>query len=337
MKQKELIKAFANPKTYEEKPAQSIKLIQTHISWVFLTGKYAYKIKKPVNLGFLDFTTLKKRKFYCGRELELNRRLCPKIYLKVLPVTQKNNKIKIKGSGKIIDYVLKMKQLPQEKLMDNLLKKRKVSKKTMEKMAKIMVNFHAKAETNEKITLFSSPKKLSTKWNQNFNQTKKFIGKIINKKDFDFTKNKVKQFMQLNKVLLLKRMGGGKIKQCHGDFHSGNVFIVNNKPYIFDCIEFSNEFACIDVAAEVAFMAMDLDYKDRKDLSDFFINRYLDYSKDYEIKKLLNFYKCYYAWVRGKVIAFRLKENIKKNDKTKIVNEAKKHFKLAIKYARNLK
>ena len=331
----DISKALLNPKAYPEK-VKKITLIQTHSAWVFLTGKHAYKVKKPVNLGFLDFSTLEKRRFYCNQELKLNRRLAGGLYLKVLPITQeKDNQIKINGKGKIIDFTVVMKEIPQERLMSALLQKDKVKAETIKEIARIIARFHQKKYPRVKKE-YKSEKIIKYNWKENFEQTKPFIEKTISKKDFDFIKKSINNFFEKNNTLLQKRVKENKIKWCHGDLHSGNIFITEkNKIYIFDCIEFNERFASQDVANEVAFLAMDLDFWGKKDLSECFIKSYLKHTKDQELLKLLNFYKCYRAFVRGKVISFKTQDqHIEKKEREKSKREAKKYFKLACTYAK---
>jgi hypothetical protein len=327
-------KALLKPEAYPEK-VKKVKVLQTHISWVFLTGKHAYKVKKPVNFGFVNFSTLNKRKFYSKQELKLNRRLAPELYLKVLPIVKIDNEIKIGGKGKIVDWAVVMKELPQEMIMSVLLKNNKITKKTIKKIAKIIADFHKKNYPKVK-KKYKSIKIIKFNWNENFELVEKFIQKTISKSDFEFIKNKINEFFRKNKSLFQKRAKENKIKWCHGDLHSGNIFI-SNKIYIFDCIEFNERFSSQDVADEVAFLAMDLDFYKRKDLSNYFIEKYLKYTEDKELLKLLDFYKCYLAFVRGKVNSLKTKDkNIKKSERKKAIKEAKKYFKLALRYAGNL-
>jgi uncharacterized protein len=334
MAQKELIDALLKPDAYPEN-TEKIELIQTHISLVFVTDKFVYKVKKAVNFGFLDFSSLDKRLFYCKKELELNRRLCPEIYLEVAPIT-KAKAIKIKGDGETIDYALKMKRLPQECIMTLLLKEGKVDKKKIDEIAKIVAEFHDKAQTNKKINEFGSLKIVQTNWDENFAQTKKYINQTITQKDYRFLEDKINTFMTKNQPLFETRIAEGRIRDCHGDLHSGNIFLTD-KVCIFDAIEFNDRFRYSDVAADVAFLAMDLDFQNRKDLADYFIKQYLTYSKDKELLQLLAFYKCYRAYVRGKVISFRLDDvNISAQEKASATKEASAYFTLAAQYAKSL-
>jgi aminoglycoside phosphotransferase family enzyme len=291
-------------------------------------------VKKAVDLGFLDFTTLEKRRFFCERELELNRRLCKGMYLEVVPIN-KSNVIKIKGEGEAIEYAVKMKRMPQERMMSKLLEENKVDDKLIDRIAKIIAEFHSKAETNRRISEFGSLA-IETNWKENFEQTEEFVGKTISTEDFKLTRERVEAFMKRNVSLFEKRMAEGRVRDCHGDIHSGNIFVTDGI-YIFDAIEFNERIRYTDVAADVAFLAMDLDFRERADLSDFLVDRYVKYSGDQELTKLLPFYKCYRAYVRGKVISFKLEDpNVDSQEKRAAMEEAKKYFKLATAYAKTL-
>jgi aminoglycoside phosphotransferase family enzyme len=332
--QKQIVEALMKPEAYEEAPGQ-IELIQTHISFVFLTRNFVYKVKKAVDLGFLDFTTLEKRRFFCEKELELNRRLCEGMYLEVAPIN-KSNMIKIKGEGETVEYAVKMKRMPQEEMMSQLLEKNKVDDKLIDEIAKIIADFHAKAETNSRISEFGSLAIIETNWKENFDQTREFVGKTISLKDFRLIHERIEDFMKKNTPLFEKRITEGRVRDCHGDIHSGNIFVAD-RIYIFDAIEFNERFRYSDIASDIAFLAMDLEFKGRIDLSNFFVEKYIEYSGDQELMKLIPFYKCYRAYVRGKVTSFKLEEPSLSNDeKRTATKEAKAYFKLASNYAKIL-
>ena len=332
--QLQIVEALMKPEAYDENPGR-IELCQTHISFVFLTRKFVYKVKKAVNFGFLDFSTLEKRRFFCEQELTLNKRLCKDMYLEVVPIN-KSGEIRIKGEGETVEYAVKMKRMPQDKIMSKLLEENKVDKTLSDKIAKIIADFHSKAETNRRISEFGSLKIIGTNWRENFYQTKEYVGKTITAKSFKLISEGIENFMKKNKPFFEERVAKGKIRDCHGDIHSGNIFVVD-KVYIFDTIEFNERFRYSDVVADVAFLAMDLDFRGRPDLSDFFVEKYIEYSRDQELRTLLPFYKCYRAHVRGKVVGFRLKDpNIGEHEKAAAVKEAKAYFKLAVNYAKAL-
>ncbi len=334
MVQNQVVEALMKPEAYEEEPGR-IELMQTHISFVFLTRKFVYKVKKDVDLGFLNFTTLEKRRFFCEKELELNRRLCGDMYLEVVPIN-KSKVIKIKGEGEAVEYAVKMKMMPQEKMMSKLLEENKVDGRLVDRIAKIIADFHSKAETNRRISEFGSLAIIETNWKENFEQTREFVGKTVSMKNFKLIRERIGGFMERNVPFFMKRVTEDRVRDCHGDIHSGNIF-ATDRIYIFDAIEFNERFRYSDVASDVAFLAMDLDFKERADLSNFFVKRYVEYSGDQELAKLLPFYKCYRAYVRGKVVSFKLKDpRVGGEEKSAAMKEAKTYFKLASTYAKTL-
>jgi uncharacterized protein len=257
------------------------------------------------------------------------------MYLEVAQIN-KSETIKINGKGETVEYALKMKRMPQEKIMTKLLEENKVDNKLIDKIAKIIAEFHSKAETTPRISDYGSLKIIKTNWDENFEQTQNVVDKTINKTNFELIRKKIVTFMEKNKVLFEKRIAEGKVRDCHGDIHSGNIFITD-RVYIFDAIEFNERFRYSDVAADMAFLAMDLDFKGRVDLSDFFVKKYVEYSDDKELFSLLAFYKCYRAYVRGKVVGFRLSDlNIGREEKQAAMEAAKAYFKLAAEYAEKL-
>lgn len=332
--QKQIVEALLRPDSYEEETGQ-IELRQTHISFIFLTKDFVYKVKKAVDFGFLDFTTLERRHFFCEQELELNRRLCEDMYLDVVPIKKSNN-IRINGDGETIEYAVKMKRIPEEKIMTRLIEEGKVNKEIIDRIAKIIAEFHLKAKNNKRVDKFGSLSTIDMNWRENFKQTLEFINKTISLDKYHLIQNQVINFMKKNQVFLEKRVNDKKIRDCHGDIHSGNIFIDDNI-YIFDAIEFNKRFRYSDCASDIAFLAMDLDFKNRQDLSVHLIKKYIQYSLDNELEKVLTFYKCYRAYVRGKVISFRLNDpNMDNKGKNEAKKEASLYFNLATYYARKL-
>jgi len=333
MLKKSVIEALKNPSVYDEEVAY-VKLLQTHISYVFLTGRYAYKIKKPVNFGFLDFTTLEKRKFYCEEELRLNRRLCGDMYIDVLPITVSDGSVKINGSGDIVEYTVKMKELPQEALMSELLKRGKITVDVMDEIAEILSNFHNNAETNREIESYGSIGTVKFNWNENFDQTRDFIGKTIGRRDYLLIQRAVQGFLKNRRDLFELRQKKGRIKECHGDLHSGNIFIAD-RIYIYDAIEFNKRFRYCDVASDIAFLIMDLEFLGRTDLSNRLLAKYVEYSGEEEdFLEVLPFYKCYRAYVRGKVTSFKLNDPyITEEEKEASKRTAERYFQMSRQYA----
>lgn len=332
--QQEIAEALLKPEAYDEDPG-SIDLVQTHISYVFLTDRYAYKMKKAVNFGFVDFTTLEKRKFFCEKELELNRRLCEDLYLEVVPINESEG-IRIKGTGNTVEYAVKMRRMPQERMLSKLFERNEVDNRLIDRIAKIIAEFHSKAETNQRISKFGTLATIETNWEENFDQTEDFVGKTITKENFEFVRKKVREFMASNSSMFEKRIAEGRIRDCHGDIHSGNIF-VTDRIYIFDAIEFNDRLRYSDVASDVAFLAMDLDFKRRLDLANLLAERYIRYSGDSGVNALLSFYKCYRAYVRGKVISFKLNDQaVGREEKDTATDEASAYFKLSSFYAKSL-
>jgi len=314
---------------------EDFKVVQTHISYVFITDFYVYKIKKPVNFGFLDFTTLEKRKYFCEREVELNRRLCPDLYLGVVPVTKSDGIYKFEGDGEIVEYAVKMKKLPENGMMSPLLEEGKITEKHIDLINNVLVPFYKKAETGERVNIYGSIETVSYNTNENFEQTKDFVGIAISEDKYEYIVNYTKQFIQNNKELFEKRIKEGYIRDGHGDLYSANIcFDDLKRVYIFDCIEFNERFRCGDVCSDIAFLAMDLDYHRFRDLSNYFITNYIEQSGDRDLSKLLNFYKCYRAYVRGKIGCFTYASSeVPEEKRREALESAKRYFDLAYLYA----
>ena len=327
----ELVQALLKPKAYPDAP-QQVELVQTQMSFVFLTDKYVYKVKKPVNLGYLDYTTLEKRLFYCQREIELNRRLCPDTYLDVVLVTRDKGNILVEGQGKVLEYAVKMRRLPQEAMMDVLLTQNRVSPEMVSGVAQIVAQFHRKAETNAAISTFGDLGAIATNTDENFTQTEKYISITISQDRYQHIKDYTNSFIENNVPLFRRRLADGRIRNCHGDLHAAHICF-SNGICIYDCIEFNDRFRYCDVASEIAFLAMDLDHYGRADLSHSFVNAYVDISQDKELLDLLNFYKCYRAYVRGKVESFKLDDpHISEEEKAGALAAARSYFELAESY-----
>jgi len=302
------------------------------MSFVFLTGDYVYKVKKPVDLGYLDYTTLEKRHFFCYQELELNRRLCPDAYLAVVPIVEEKGRLRIEGQGKAIEYAVKMKQLPHNRMMDVLLPQGQVTQEMVARVAERLVSFHQKAKTNQKIAAFGKLDIIRQNTDENFAQTEKYIGISIAPAEYRRIKNYTDDFMQSNASLFDKRIREGRVRDCHGDLHAAHICFIDGI-CIYDCIEFNDRFRYSDVTSEIAFLAMDLDRYQRADLSQHLVNTYVELSRDEELLKLLNFYKCYRAYVRGKVESFKLDDPlISENEKARALENAQSYFQLAESY-----
>ncbi len=321
------------PEVYPERTSR-VKLIQTHISFVFITDNFVYKVKKPVDFGFLDFYTLRKRRYYCEKEVELNRRLSPDVYLGVVKITDEGDGLVIDGDGEAVDYAVKMKKLPSKNLMLNLLEKGKLEELMIHQVAKKIAKFHDDAATNKKIDEFGSIGTIKKNTDENFQQTKKYVGKTITRDQFNIIKKYTENFYK-NKEKFIKRIDQKKIRDCHGDLHLEHIYLMEPIA-IIDCIEFNERFRYSDTAADVAFLAMDLDFHGYPEFSTALVNSYAKYSGDDDIYEIIDFYKIYRAFVRGKVIGFRLDDpNISKEDKENAASVARKYFSLAESYVKS--
>jgi aminoglycoside phosphotransferase family enzyme len=327
----ELVQALLDPRAYP-RPPQRVELMQTQMSYVFLADDYVYKIKKPVDFGFLDYTTLENRRFYCQREVELNRRLCPDAYLGVVPVAKDNGRFCIGGGGETEEYAVEMRRLPQEAMMDVLLAAGKVMPEMLAGVAATLVEFHQKAATGGDINNFGGLDTIIQNTDENFTQTEKYIGTTIPRDTYQRIRAYTEGFIKAKAPLFKKRVIEGRVRDCHGDLHAAHICF-HNGICIYDCIEFNDRFRYCDVASEVAFLAMDLDHYGRADLSDSFVDAYVGKSHDEELKQLLDFYKGYRAYVRGKVGSFQYDDPyISADEKAKILVNARSYFELAESY-----
>jgi len=331
---KSMIEALMNPSVFPEH-SNKIILTQTHISNVFIGDEFVYKIKKPVNFGFLDFSTLEKRRFYCYKEVELNSRFSDDVYIGVCPVTYDGDNYSFDGSGDIVDYAVKMRRLSDEDLLKTRFKKGMVTTIDIKRIGRAIADFHKNSKNSNEIDEFGKLETIKFNTDENFQQTKCFIGRSITEKQFNDLKNWTYNFYNENEGLLKQRITDGNIRDCHGDLHMEHV-ILTDPIIIIDCIEFNDRFRYSDTASEIAFLLMDLEYNDGKDFSDQLLDEYLENvgEKDNnQIFKLINFYKIYRAYVRGKVTSFILNDDSMTEEKKKDTEKiAQKYFSLAHSY-----
>ncbi|MFZ3208992.1 MAG: AAA family ATPase [Geobacteraceae bacterium] len=305
MKQK-LLQSLLTPSAYKE-PTNSVNLLQTHVSCLFITDNYVYKIKKPVDFGFLNFTTIDQRRFYCNEEVRLNRRLCPDIYLGVVEVREDAGKATFAGTGEIIDYAVMMKRLPDERMLDRMLAEGKVIDADIRSVARTVAKFHLGAERGPDIDAYGSLECIRSNWEESLRQVAAFAEITLASRDLRLIREWVEGYMADNGELFAKRMANGFIRDCDGDIHLENISL-SEEVYIFDCIEFNHRFRYSDTAADIAFLLMDLEYHGQRHFAEVFLDEYLAVTGDREIVRMLDFYKVYRAVVRGKVISFRLND-----------------------------
>jgi aminoglycoside phosphotransferase family enzyme len=300
-----LIDTMSKSDFYPHNPAK-VELIETHISYVFIAGDIVYKVKKPVKFDFLDFTSLEKRKFYCEEELRLNKRLAPDTYLDVVAISRDaQGNITLDDGVEVIDYAVRMKKLPANRMLKTLLFQGLVDKEIMDNVARKIADFHQRAQTGGHIDAMGSIKNIRHNHEENFTETLNYINITIPEYQYKFIKDYAEKFIVEKKTLFKKRVLDHKIRDGHGDLHLEHICIAD-EIIIFDCIEFNEHFRCGDVAEDVAFLTMDLDFNGYPQHADTFIQTYIKHSGDADLLTLLNFYRCYYAYVRGKVTSFRL-------------------------------
>jgi len=322
------IQSLLQPAAYPDKVAD-VRLIQTHVSWIFLAGEYAYKIKKPVNFGFLDFSPLDRRLFYCREELRLNRHLCPEIYLDVIKVRETPGGAAFHGEGPTIDYAVKMIRLPAEQMADRLLADGELSGADVKNIAVTVAAFHKQALTGGEINRYGELGTIRSNWEENFQQAEEFIGATISSQELALIRAWVERCLSAKAGLFSGRVAGGFIRECDGDLHLENICLTK-RVCIFDCIEFNSRFRYSDTAADIAFLLMDLEFHGRRDLALIFLEEYVAASGDAGVIELVDFYSVYRAFIRGKVESFRLKDSgIPAAEKQAAKEKAMRYFRLA--------
>ncbi len=304
-----LIKQMLKPDFYPHPISKKIQLVQTHISYILLTGDYAYKVKKPVNFGFLDFSTLKKRSHFCQEELRLNKRGAAPLYLEVLPITQDGEQYHLGGTTKAVEYALKMHQFPQEGLLSTMLEQGKLSESHIEELGKVVARYHSQTETSDYIRSFGEVDKVRRSIDENYEVTSKYIPKAQTETQYKETKAYTDNFFTQHPELFINRFKNDCIRECHGDLHLHNICMWHSQILLFDCIEFNESFRFVDVMYDIAFTVMDLEARKRKDLANIFLNTYLEQTGDWEGLQLLPLYLSRQAYVRAKVNSFLLDES----------------------------
>ncbi|MFQ5470545.1 MAG: AAA family ATPase [Gammaproteobacteria bacterium] len=300
-----LIDRLKNKSLYPH-PVREFDVIETHISWVILTGEYAYKIKKSVDFGFLDFSTLEKRKHCCIEELRLNRRLAAPLYMDVITITGDEETPEISGAGPVIEYAVKMKQFEQSDQLDRMLLNGNLSTDLIDRVSVLIAAFHTeKAQPAPPESAFGSLEHVHHPVLENFSQLNSLLR---DRGDLDRLE-RLQTWSNNEKNRLIKTFASRKeescIRECHGDMHLANIAVFHKEIVIFDCIEFNPNLSWIDVISEAAFLFMDLDSHGRQDFAFRFLNHYLQQTGDYRGIELLRYYLCYRAMVRAKVECLR--------------------------------
>jgi uncharacterized protein len=302
----QLIAEMGQADFYPHGVVKNIQLVQTHASYVFLTGKYAYKIKKSVDYGFLDYSTLAKRKYFLETELRLNQQIAPELYLQVIAISKQDNRLVLGGVENIIEYTLRMHQFSQENLFSNLLEAGKLSRDRFRELGRVVAQFHNQAATSEYISGFGTVEKIQAAFEENYRQSQKYIGVVQTQGQFTATKAYSDAFFAERENLLLARVKQQKIKECHGDLHLNNICLWQDQIRLFDRIEFNEFFRFVDTMYDVAFTVMDLEARHKPEFANLFLNSYLENTGDWEGLLVLPLYLSRQAYVRAKVNSFLL-------------------------------
>ena len=319
-----MLDALRNPRCYPH-PVTRVAMLETHISWVILTGRYAYKIKKPVNLGFLDFTTLAARRHYCEEELRLNRRLAPDLYLETVAITGSPQQPVIGGSGPGIEYAVKMREFPQAALLDNALARGAISTATIQALAHRIAAFHA-ALTPAAVTADAAAAAALAPALDNFQRMLPLLEAPADIAALQAVRDWTQREHHARSGQFGKRGPAGRVRECHGDLHLGNIALIDGAATPFDCIEFNPALRWMDVISEVAFLVMDLEAHGRRDLAYAFLNSYLEASGDYSSVAVLPFYLVYRAVVRAKIGLIRASQHATAGQQDQRARHAYPHY-----------
>ncbi|HPI91541.1 MAG TPA: phosphotransferase [Deltaproteobacteria bacterium] len=305
MADRSLIEFLQDPGSYPEKPS-GVTLVQTHISWVFIGDDLVYKVKKPVDFGFLDFTTLDKRRFYTGEELRLNRRFSPDVYLDVVPISERNGTFRFGDTTNIVEYALKMRRISEDHMLYRLLEKGSAGEDVLRQVGAHLARVYGTIASDETARPFGGIEVVSHNIVENFEQTEKYVGGPVSRDAFEAIRNWSMDVLRDRIGIFEERVARGLIKECHGDLHLQHICVDGDNISVFDCIEFNERFRYGDVASDVAFLAMDLDYNGYPGLAEAFVQAYMAESGDAGLPEVLTFYKVYRAYVRAKVTSFML-------------------------------
>lgn len=326
------ISKMLNPEVYDH-PIKDLQLIETHISWVILTGDFVYKIKKPVDFGFLDFSTLEKRRFFCEEELRLNRRMAADIYLDVVSVAGTFDQPVISTAGKAFEYAVKMRQFSQSSQLDHMLSAGKLEADHMEVIASMVASFHQNIPMADASMTYGNKDHVYHPVDENFRQIKEHFDTTLYADGMAALQSWNISALKKLGVTFDQRKVDGFVRECHGDMHLRNLAWLESGPIAFDCIEFNPQLRWIDVISEIAFLVMDLQQRKQYQLANRFLNSYLEITGDYAGLSVLSFYLCYRAMVRAKVTALQLEqENISKEERAHSLATFESYLELARSY-----
>lgn len=328
-----LVQALKNPASYPH-PVDEVLMRETHISWVFLAGEFAYKLKKPVNFGFLDYTTLEQRKHFCELELKLNTRLAPDFYLSVLPLSGSAQNPSFDDASAPFEYLLKMRRFDDSQLLNALQQRGELKEDHLLQLAEQLADFHLKLAPGTPPDNLGSPEAIWFPAQQNFDQIRELLADDEDSlKQLKILEDWSKDTFSRHEKTFAQRLADGFVRECHGDLHLGNTTLWEGKVVAFDCIEFNDAFRWCDVISDLAFLIMDLEDRGLKQMAQVTLNHYLEQTGDYEGLELLCFYKVYRALVRAKVNLFRLAQpGLDAEDKATVMRQYLSYTNLAESY-----
>ncbi|MBD1923061.1 AAA family ATPase [Microcoleus sp. FACHB-831] len=328
-----LIQQMLQPGFYPHSVTEPIGLIQTHVSYVLLTGDYVYKVKKPMNFGFLNYSTLELRQHFCAEEMRLNQRGAAEIYLEILPITQTGKQYHLGGTGEPVEYALKMTQFPQDGLFSAMFEQGKLTETHMQELGRVVAKFHEKAEINDYIRSFGKVSQVRDAIDENYRQTEKYIGGPQTQTQYEETRKYTDEVFAKNEDIFNSRIENNWFRECHGDLHIRNICLWQDKILLFDCIEFNEPFRFVDVMFDIAYAVMDMDARSRPDLGNAYLNTYVEQMGDWEGLQVLPLYLSRQAYVRAKVTSFLLDDPaVPPDEKEAAAKTAAQYYKLAWEY-----
>ncbi len=329
--------ALLLPEAYPH-PAPDIRLIETHISWVILAGDFAYKLRRPVNLGFVDFRDLARRRQDCLDEVRLNRRSCAGLYLDVLPVSRDGPRIRLGGPGEVLDYAVQMRRLPEERVLARMLETGQVSFDMLGQLAWTIVRFHAAAAGGPGVRAIGGYATMVANWQHNLGECQPFVGRTLSVEQFEQIQGFATGFADRYRALFLQREEEGRIREGHGDLRADAICFADLTPdgiCIFDCLEFDARLRCSDTGLDLAFLAMDLEQRGEREAADIVQSLYTAAAADSTLPLVSAFYRCYRATIRGKVAAIRAEQpGLSSEQRATAAEESRRHFALAVHYTR---
>lgn len=341
----DLISALRCASAYPDPPRAPVKIVQTHISILFFTDRRVYKVKKPVKFDFLDYSTAEKRRHFCEEEVRLNRRLAPNVYRGVVPIVHGNDgTIRINATGEVVEYAVEMLRLPDGCMMAEMLDRGEIDNAKLDSIIGILARFHQTAATGPGVDEFGQSDEITRQVEENFrgleasarDDAMPFGGTSFGPSAalYEHLLKTVRTWLADHSALMEKRVRDGRIREGHGDLHSGNICMTDGDVVIYDCIEFSRRFRCRDVACELAFLAMDLDLRCFRGFAQYMLHRYASWTNDPELPAVAAFYKLHLALVRGKVVKIRAADpNLDAVDREQSRLESMRYFHLAGAYS----